>query len=31
MDKKALIIQGGWGGHEPVQVSELFKNVLKLC
>jgi type 1 glutamine amidotransferase len=27
--KKALIVQGGWDGHEPVQVSEIFENVLK--
>lgn len=27
--KKALIIQGGWEGHEPVQVSEIFARVLK--
>lgn len=29
MAKKALIVQGGWEGHEPVQVSEIFGNVLK--
>lgn len=28
MNKKALIVQGGWDGHEPVQVSEIFKKVL---
>ena len=27
--KKALIVQGGWDGHEPVKVSELFKRVLE--
>lgn len=27
--KKALIVQGGWNGHEPVQVSEVFKSVLE--
>ncbi len=27
--KKALIVQGGWDGHEPVQVSEIFARVLK--
>ena len=27
--KKALIVQGGWDGHEPVQVSEIFANLLK--
>lgn len=26
--KKALIVQGGWDGHEPVQVSEVFSNIL---
>lgn len=25
---KALIVQGGWDGHQPVQVSELFARVL---
>ncbi|MDD4518404.1 MAG: ThuA domain-containing protein, partial [Limnochordia bacterium] len=28
MPKKALIVQGGWDGHEPVQVSEVFRNIL---
>ena len=23
--EKVLIVQGGWDGHEPVQVSERFK------
>lgn len=27
--KKVLIVQGGWSGHEPVQVSERFKNLLE--
>jgi len=27
--KKALIIQGGWDGHEPVQVSDIFARVLR--
>jgi len=27
--KKALIVQGGWDGHEPVQVSQIFANILK--
>lgn len=27
--KKALIVRGGWDGHEPVQVSELFCRILK--
>lgn len=26
--KKALIVHGGWDGHEPVQVSEVFRSVL---
>ncbi len=26
---KALIVQGGWDGHEPKQVSEIFEGVLK--
>ena len=26
---KALIVYGGWDGHEPVEVSELFENSLK--
>lgn len=26
--KKALIVQGGWNGHEPVEVSELFGDML---
>lgn len=29
MARKALIVQGGWDGHEPVQVSEIFADVLK--
>lgn len=31
MKRKALIVQGGWDGHEPVQVSEIFKNTLESC
>jgi type 1 glutamine amidotransferase len=27
--KKALIVQGGWDGHEPVLVSERFKKLLQ--
>ena len=27
--KKALIVQGGWDGHEPKQVSEVFAEILK--
>lgn len=26
--RKALIVQGGWDGHEPVQVAEIFRRVL---
>lgn len=26
--KKALIVQGGWQGHEPVQVAEIFRRAL---
>jgi uncharacterized protein len=29
MSKKALLVRGGWDGHEPVQVSEVFKKVLE--
>lgn len=28
MAKKALIVQGGWDGHEPVLVSEIYRNLL---
>lgn len=28
MKKKALIVQGGWDGHEPKEVSEIFRNLL---
>ncbi|MDR0287079.1 MAG: hypothetical protein LBI03_05140, partial [Clostridiales bacterium] len=27
--KKALIVQGGWEGHEPVEVSEIFRDILQ--
>lgn len=27
--KKALIVQGGWDGHEPAKVAELMKNLLE--
>jgi type 1 glutamine amidotransferase len=27
--RKALIVWGGWDGHEPRQVAELFQNVLE--
>lgn len=29
MDKKALIVRGGWEGHQPVEVSLLFKGILQ--
>lgn len=29
MTRKALIVRGGWDGHEPVQVSEIFKKILE--
>ncbi len=29
MGKNVLIVQGGWDGHEPVQVSEVFKKMLE--
>lgn len=29
MSKKALIFHGGWDGHEPVQVSEVFADILR--
>ena len=28
MPRKALIVQGGWDGHEPVQVAEVFRRTL---
>ena len=28
MGKKALIVWGGWDGHEPKQVAEIFRRVL---
>jgi type 1 glutamine amidotransferase len=27
--KKALIVQGGWQGHQPKEVSEIFRRVLQ--
>lgn len=27
--RKALIVQGGWDGHQPVQVAELFAGMLR--
>jgi type 1 glutamine amidotransferase len=29
MKKKALIVWGGWDGHEPKQVAEIFAGILK--
>lgn len=29
MAKKALIVQGGWDGHEPEQVSAIFQGILE--
>ena len=29
MKKKVLIVQGGWDGHEPVQVSARFKEMME--
>lgn len=29
MKKKALIVWGGWEGHQPKETSEIFANVLK--
>lgn len=28
MKKKALIVQGGWDGHEPKQTSDIFRELL---
>ncbi|MFO7154438.1 MAG: ThuA domain-containing protein [Caldicoprobacter oshimai] len=28
MGKKALVVRGGWEGHQPVEVSELFRDIL---
>lgn len=28
MKKKALIVQGGWDGHEPAQVADIYKDLL---
>ena len=27
--KKALIVWGGWDGHEPEQVAEIYKGILE--
>ncbi len=29
MNKKALIVWGGWDGHEPEQVAGIFKTILE--
>ncbi|PPA70768.1 ThuA domain-containing protein [Jeotgalibacillus proteolyticus] len=29
MKKKALIVWGGWDGHEPAQIAEIFKGILE--
>ena len=29
MMKKALIVYGGWDGHQPKQISEIFSEILK--
>lgn len=29
MKKRVLIVRGGWNGHEPVKVSEIFRNTLE--
>ncbi len=29
MEKQVLIVRGGWDGHEPFQVSEIFKSMLE--
>jgi len=29
MSRKAIIIAGGWEGHEPIKVAELFKEMLE--
>jgi len=31
MKRKALIVWGGWLGHEPEQVAQVFKNTLEEC
>lgn len=27
--RRALIVWGGWDGHQPREVSELFRDILK--
>jgi type 1 glutamine amidotransferase len=29
IQKRALIVRGGWDGHEPVEVSKVFENLLQ--
>lgn len=29
MQKKALIVQGGWDGHQPEQIAALYKDILE--
>ena len=29
MKKKALIVYGGWDGHEPEQIAHIFQNILE--
>src|SRR5436190_1404020 len=29
MAKRALVVFGGWDGHQPVEVSELFRDILQ--
>jgi type 1 glutamine amidotransferase len=29
MSRKALIVQGGWDGHQPKQVAEIFRKLLE--
>lgn len=29
MAKKALIVRGGWEGHDPVEISEFYRDLLK--
>lgn len=31
MKRKALIVQGGWEGHEPKEVAEVFRKTLEGC
>src|SRR4051812_14910259 len=29
MNRKALIVWGGWDGHQPREVAEIFRNLLR--